>query len=280
MGESGRTNEANLTFIKKYVDMFKGRPNGPALLLRTMKQFGVNMTIEEAEQYMQQLGGSPTAARDVANQAREDTNRAAGNVTEDKGVGAALTPGNLASGIGNALSESWHSVFGTDQQVEQDEAGFQSAVGRYSNPALDKVTQQYGLGNTVVYDPEGKPHKVDYSDQAQMEGLQSGDWKVAGASGEQQQERLGDDWQATAEGMRGSAQTLTDAAVSGATEGEGGEGGQFGLTPEAAQLLKLIPGGNTQSDSNTLDSNAGVGGSTHNNARPGNAGRPFSVPSG
>jgi len=283
LGDTGKSSEAYLGQMQKWVQQAKRGPqqNWPARLVRIAQAQGVQLSIDEAQRYIgSPLGTSPTGAQDMAREAKQDLATSAGNVTEDKGLGTSLTPGNLLSATGAALSSTFHSVFGTDQQVEQDEAAFESARGRYGNRALDKVTQQYGLGNTVVFDPEGKPHRVDQSDQTQMEGLQSGEWKVAGASDPGQQEALAEDFEGAAAGMQGSAQTLTDAAVSGTTDsGEGGSG-QFGLTPEASQLLKLIPGGSNQSDPNTLNSNHGAQGATRNNPAPGNAGSPSAFPVG
>ena len=284
LGDTGKSSEAYLGQMQKWVQQAKRGPqqNWPARLVRIAQAQGVQLSIDEAQRYIgSPLGTSPTGARDMANEAKQDLATSAGNVTEDRGVGAGLSLGGLAGGIGASLSKTWNMAFGSDQDVQQDEASFETARGRYSNRALENVTQQYGLGNTVVYDPEGKPHKVDQGDRTQMEGLQSGEWKIAGASDPGQQEALAEDWESAAAGMQGSAQSLTDAAVSGTTSGgEGGGGGQFGLTPEASRLLRLIPGGSNQSDPNTLNSNHGAQGATRNNPAPGNAGSPSAFPAG
>ena len=282
LAESGQAPEAQADFMQGMINKAKQGPeqNWPTRLMDIAEMNGTTLTVDQAKEILKQGGGSPTAMRDETRAAQGRQAEQQGNVTEDRGPGASLGPGGLLGGIGASLSKTWNMAFGSDQDVEKDEASFEASTGRYGNRALERITQQYGLGNTVVYDPEGKPHQVDQSDKTQMEGLQSGQWKIAGAGDEGQQEALADDFEGTAESMRGSAQTLTDAAASGTTSSDENSSGKFALTPEASQLLKLLPGGGNNPSPNTNNANAGANGATHNNPPPGNSGSPSAWPTG
>jgi len=286
LAETGQGVEANADQLGQWIKMAKNGPemNWPSNLVRIAAAQHVTITYDKAKEYMKQYGDHPeSAGRDIAKGARDQANQSAHNTTEHKGLLGMGNAGDMVSAMGSQFSKGWDSLFGSDQDVEQDNANIAAREGAYANPALDRVTSEFGLGNTVVYDPEGKPQKVDYNNQEQMEGLQSGDYTIAGAATDEQREGLaGDDWEGQANKMKPGSQSLTDAVVSntGDSEGGGGSGGQFGLTPEAAQLLKLIPGASTNNSPNTEDSNAGVGGATMNNPAPGNSGSPAAFPTG
>jgi hypothetical protein len=133
--------------------------------------------------------------------------------------------------------------------------------GKYSNPEVTSLFQKYGYQNILVYGPDGKSQPLDFSNKDMMYGIAKGSWKIAvkNSSGKLSTPASIDDWR-------------TGLATPGGNDQGGGSagttssgGGTFDLTPNAAQLLKLLPnGGTVGTGSQTQAANTGTNGVTPN----------------
>lgn len=134
------------------------------------------------------------------------------------------------------------------------------ASGAYSNSVLTGLVNKYGFNSVVVYDPSGKQQTLDFSNKEMMMGIGNNTWKVGvkNSSGQVGTPADIDDWRTG---------TATPGGNDASGSGGSSSGGTFGLTPQAAQLLQLLPGGGTVgTDSTTVYSNTGTNGVTPNSA--------------
>lgn len=141
--------------------------------------------------------------------------------------------------------------------------GTNPASGAFSNTTLTNLVNKYGYNSVVVYDPSGKAQTLDFSNKAMMTGIGNNTWKIGvkNSSGNVGTPADIDDW-------RTGVATPGGNDAGGNSSGSGGTtSGTFDLTPAAAQLLKLLPGGGTvETGSNTVAANTGTNGVTPNSA--------------
>lgn len=136
--------------------------------------------------------------------------------------------------------------------------------GKYSNPEITSLFQKYGYTNMMVYDPQGKSQPLDFSNKDMMYGLASGSWKLAvkNSAGKLSSPASLDDWRTGLVTPGGSVSSGSGSSGSSSTTA-----GTFDLTPQAAQLLKLLPnGGTVGTSSNTQAANTGTNGVTPNSS--------------
>lgn len=141
--------------------------------------------------------------------------------------------------------------------------GTNPASGAFSNTTLTNLVNKYGYNSVVVYDPSGKAQTLDFSNKAMMTGIGNNTWKVGvkNSSGNVGTPADIDDWRTGVATPGGNDAGGNSSGSAGTTSGT------FDLTPAAAQLLKLLPGGGTVgTGSNTVAANTGTNGVTPNSA--------------
>lgn len=237
-------------------------PNSVSQAIPMLEQiYGTSISYEQAEELQKQWAGKTPQQVDAEGKKR--TADSVGNVTTKKGA-----VGGAVSSTQGGLGALWHSFkdslpWADPADKQKDLAQDYGNTGTFENPALNNITRQHGLGNTVVYDPQGKAHKVDYNDEAQMKGLQDGSWKIATTDDPDEQKTLAGDFNKGASEMQGSATDLTSLAESGGASNSGSDsGGTIGLTTAAAKLVTYLPNESVTNDTNTNNSNSGANGAT------------------
>lgn len=253
-----------------------GGAHAPVLFQQMLAAAGVQLNLTQATQlYGRMVGPNTNLPTTRANQAisqAESTTLNQALLARQRGDTNSFSTilhdtGNFFADIVGQGEGGW-SKNPTQQRMDSDAAT--AAAGKYSNPILNQLVQQYGAGDLVVYDPQGNPHKIDYNNQAMMMGIGNGSWKIAFARTEAEKKAMEGSPQQWAAGARalgaaGNEGTLNQWANNEVQTNKGAVG-LIGLTPDAQKLITFLPNqGNVPNDPGTIAANAGLNGAQPNN---------------
>lgn len=238
--------------------------HAPVVFQQMMAAAGIQMGLSEATQLYGRMRGP---ASDLPVQQANKATALAQSTQVNPTGGLSPQPNPI---FDTGPGTIWDAFKNPTQQRQESDAQT-AATGKYSNPILNQLVQQYGAGDLVVYDPQGNPHQIDYNNKDMMYGIGNGSWKIAFARTEAEKKAMEGNMQQWAAGARalgaaGNEGTLNQWANNEVQTYQGGAGGVIGLTPDAQKLIYFLPNqGYVPNDPGTLAANAGINGAQPNN---------------